>query len=128
MKQLLKGKSGLWLALVFWVSRASSAIAGLWSRGFPPINSWLCLPSFSWDQGWLSLLLTIVFWAAIIVVCILVVKRLFFRKRRNPSVSASAYGLSISCGSVMLAGRFCERAHGFEKGLAFLNCPGRNQF
>jgi len=95
MKQLLKGKSGLRLAPVFWVSRASSAIAGLWSRGFPPLNYWLCPPSFSWDQGWLSLLLTVVVCAAIIVVCALVVERLYFRKSRNPAVLRS-YGLSIA--------------------------------
>ena len=97
MKQLLKGKAGLRLTLtpVFWVSRASNAIAGPWSRGFPPLNSWLCPPLFSWNQGWLSLLLTVVFWAAVIVVSALVVNCLFFRKRRNPGVPAPLRPLNI---------------------------------
>ena len=76
MKQLLKDKSGLMLAPVFWVSRVSSAIAGPWSRGFPPLNSWPCPPFFSWNQGWLNPVLTVLFWAAVVAVCTLVVKRL----------------------------------------------------
>jgi putative membrane protein len=86
MKNLLKGKSGLMLTPVFWVSRASSAIAGPWSRGIPPMNSWPCPPFFSWNQGWLNLLLTVLFWVAIIALCALVVKRLFFPER-EPSPS-----------------------------------------
>jgi putative membrane protein len=88
MRNLLKGKSGLLLAPVFWVSRASSAIAGQWSRGLPTLNSWPCPPFFSWNQGWFSLLLTVLFWAAVIGLCALVVKRLFF-SAKEPSLNVS---------------------------------------
>jgi putative membrane protein len=86
MKNLLKGKLGLILTSVFRVSRASSAIAGPWNRGLPPLNSWPCQPFFSWNQGWPSLLLTVLFWAAVIGLCVLVIKRLFFPEKK-PSLS-----------------------------------------
>lgn len=88
MVNLLQGKSDLMLSAVSWVSRASNAIAGPWSRGFPPINSWPCLPFFGWNQGWFSLLLTVLFWAAVIGLCALVIKRLFF-SGREASLSAT---------------------------------------
>jgi hypothetical protein len=75
MKQLLKGKSGLWLAPVFYVSRISSAITGPWSRGFPPFNFWSCPPFPNWSQGWVNLVLTVLFWAAVVALCAFVIKR-----------------------------------------------------
>jgi len=96
MRQLMKGKSGLLMTPLFWVSRASSAIAGPWSRGFPPLNSWPCPPFFSWNQGWFNPVLTVLLWAAVVGLCVLVVNLVFFRKRRNPRVSAPSCGLSMT--------------------------------
>jgi len=84
MECLLRGHLGFLLSLLFWVSCASDAIAGPWGRGFPPINSWPCPPFFGWSQGWFSMLLTVLFWAAVIGLCALVIKRLFFSGKESP--------------------------------------------
>ena len=96
MIQLLQDKSSLLMAPVVWASRGFNAIAGPWGRGFPLWNSWPCPPFFGWNQGWLGLLLTVLFWAAVIAICVLVVKRLFFhQKTQSPVFSTPLRPLDI---------------------------------
>lgn len=92
MENLMNGKSGILLTPVFWVSRASNAFGGPWGRGFPPINSWPCPPFLGWYQGWFSLLLTVLFWAAVIGLCVLVIKRLFFSGKEASSNATRPFG------------------------------------
>ncbi len=80
MKPFRFSRSGFWMTSFFGLSRASTALAGPWGRGFPPWNSWSCPPNFFGFPYFPHPLLNLLFWVVVIGLCFLLIRRLFFSK------------------------------------------------
>lgn len=71
-------------SMALWgASRASTAFVGPWHRALPPWNSWACPGGVFWPPNFPHSVFDLLFWAAVIGVGLLVIRRLFLTKNRH---------------------------------------------